>query len=97
MTYPIAFEAYMEARAIHAFLLRCEGLTYQQIGSRMYNTQGSTCKKTTIGSNSAMLLVRKGTKRINRAMRKTRFQWVEFQWIDENSSNNNNSPLWYWG
>ena len=70
------FEMFLEARAIHAFLLRCEGLTYQQIGDRMENMYSSRWKKLTLERNEAMVLVQMGAERINRAMRRTIFYWV---------------------
>jgi hypothetical protein len=74
------FKTYYEARAIHALMLRCEGLTYKQISDRIENMRESSNK--TISTQSAWLLVANGASQLKHAMRKTRFRWIDPNYID---------------
>jgi hypothetical protein len=65
--------AYCEARAIHAFLLRCEGLTYQQIGDRLTSMEPHW-GHATVNRWSAQMLVKNASRLIKRATRKTRWR-----------------------
>ena len=65
---------YLEARAIHAFLLRCEGLKLSEIGSRIGNLQHHQ-KNDYVGKQQVRCLIADGARRLNYAMRKTRFYW----------------------
>lgn len=64
--------AYREARQIHAVLLRCEGLTFKEIGQRLENP--GTDK--VLSKGSACLLVQLGAKKISWAVRKARFRKI---------------------
>ena len=57
-------EMLSKARREHAFLLRCEGLTYQQIGERL----GMHTR------NSSRIMVYKFGRELARALRKTKFK-----------------------
>lgn len=62
---PAEVIALAEARGEHAFLLRCEGLTYQAIGTRL------GC-----GKQQAGYILAKYRRRVVKAVRKTRFHWI---------------------
>lgn len=56
---------YREAHYVHAFLLRCEGLSFREVGLH-FGVTGS----------QAMGLVYKGARRMQRAMRRTTFHFL---------------------
>jgi predicted transcriptional regulator len=61
--YP--WQTYAQARCEHAWLLRAEGLTLHQIGDHLGVTR-----------ERARQLISSYGRRVSRAMRRTRFEWV---------------------
>lgn len=55
--------AYWAARREHALLLRCEGLSYREIGARFG-----------VHAWTASILVKRGARDLQKAMRKTHFR-----------------------
>ena len=66
---------YLEARSIHAFMLQCEGLSLGEIANRIESIMPHG-NNNYVTKEAARCLVIRGARRLNHAMRKTRFRWV---------------------
>jgi hypothetical protein len=86
--YP-ANRLYGEARAIHAFFLRCEGLTFREIGDRLHNMRPDHGE--TVSDETARVLVMRAARQLSRAMRHTK--WC----VIKNDPSKQFDPSWLCG